>query len=228
MKKFGPFLFLALIFILFYALNLNQYFAFSALQNYHHLLKEEVGQHLFLSLFIFGASYIIIAATSLPIAVFLTILGGFLFGPVLSLLIVDISATLGTTLLFLAVKTSFGEIFQKKASLWIKKMEKGFQENAFSYLLFLRLVPIFPFWAVTIVSALLDVRLKTFFIATFIGILPGTFVYSIVGNGLGALLKEGKTPDIYIILSPGIFLPLCGLALLALLPILYKNRKDSF
>lgn len=224
-KKLGPLLFLILIFILFYVFGLNKYFNFSVLQKYHHFLKEEVGHHLFLALFLFGVLYIAVTAASLPIAAFLTILGGFLFGPVLSLLIVDISATLGTTILFLTVKTSFGELFQKKATLWIKKMEKGFQENSFSYLLFLRLVPIFPFWAVTIVSALLGVHLRTFFLATLIGIIPGTFVYSLVGNGLGVLLKEGRTPDIYIVLRPEIFWPLCGLALLALIPILYKKRK---
>lgn len=227
-KKWAPLFFLILFVILFYGFGLEKYFKFSTFQSYEHVLRETVAQHFFFSLFLFGVLYVVVAVTSLPIAAFLTILGGFLFGPFISLIIVDISATLGATLLFLIIKTTLGEAFREKAYLWVNKMEKGFQKNAFSYLLFLRLVPLFPFWAVTIVPAFLGVPLRTFFLATLIGIIPGTFVYSLVGNGVGALLKQGQVPDIYIIFRPGIFWPLCGLALLSLLPIIYKKRKKKY
>ena len=104
----------------------------------------------------------VVTATSLPIALYLTILGGFLFGPVIALIVIDLSATLGATLLFLTLKTTLGELFQEKATPWIKKMEAGFQKNAFSYLLSLRLVPIFPFWAVTIAAPFLNVPTPNF------------------------------------------------------------------
>ena len=227
-KKWAPLFFLIFIVILFYAFGFEKYFRFSTLQEYHHILKEEVAQHFFFSLLLFGVLYVIVAVTSLPVAVFLTILGGFLFGPIISLIVVDISATLGAILLFLIINTTLGEIFREKASPWIKKMERGFQKNAFSYLLFLRLVPLFPFWAVTIGSAFLGVSLRTFFLATLIGIIPGTFVYSLVGNGLEALLMQGKAPDIYTIFAPEIFWPLCGLALFSLLPLIYKKRKKKY
>jgi len=228
MKKvlnFLPLVLILIIFLAFYAFGFDQYFTFSYLQKTYVHLQKEVRDHYFLFLIVFGLSYIVVAATSLPIAAFLTILGGFLFGPFISLVVVDIAATLGATLLFLIVKSSLGDVLQKKATPWLDQMRKGFQDNAFSYLLFLRFVPLFPFWAVTIAAALLSGRLQTFFFATLIGIIPGTFVYSLVGNGLGALLGEGREPNLSIIFNPEIFLPLCGLALLSLLPIFYKKRK---
>lgn len=227
-KKWIPICFLFIIIILFYLLNLQKYFNFSFLQQEHQRLKSLVADNFFLSLLSFTILYIIVTAASLPIAAFLTILGGFLFGPVISTVIVDVSATLGATLLFLAVKTTFREWLQAKATPWIKQMEKGFQKNAVSYLLFLRLVPLFPFWAVNMVAALLGMSVRSFFLVTMVGILPGTIVYSLVGNGLGALLEKGETPNIYIIFSAEIFWPLFGLALLSLLPIFYKKRKNNY
>ena len=224
-KKLIPLFMIILVIIGFYIFGLERFFSFSFLQEYHSSLRKAVSEQYFLFLVGFSLTYIIVTATSLPIAAFLTILGGFLFGPFISLIVVTLSATFGTTLLFLIIKSNFGEMFQQMGTPWIKKMEKGFQEDAFFYLLSIRLVPIFPFWAVTIAAALLEMRLKAFFLATLIGIIPGAFVYALVGNGLDALLSQGKTPDLTIIFDPEIFLPLCGLALLSLLPILYKHRK---
>ncbi|HUX78726.1 MAG TPA: TVP38/TMEM64 family protein [Alphaproteobacteria bacterium] len=227
LKKWGPLVVLGLIILSFYLFGFGNYFRFSFLQEYRHLLKDIVAQHYFLSILTFGTLYVLVAAASLPISAFLTILGGFLFGPFVSLIVVDLCATLGATLLFLIIKTTLGELFQEKATPWIKKMEAGFQKNAFSYLLSLRLIPIFPFWAVTIAAAFLNVPLRTFVLATLIGIIPGTFVYSLLGNGLGALLDQGRAPDVYIIFKPEIFLPILGLALLSLLPIIYNKRKKK-
>jgi len=218
---------LILILISFYLFGFGKYFSFSFLQEYRHILKDLVAQHFVLSILTFGILYVVVAATSLPIALYLTILGGFLFGPVVALIVIDLSATLGATFLFLTIKTTLGEVFQEKATPWIKKMEAGFQENAFSYLLSLRLVPIFPFWAVTMAAPFLNVPLRTFVLATLIGIIPGTFVYALLGNGLGALFDQGRMPDLHIIFTPEIFLPILGLAVLSLLPIIYKKRKKT-
>ena len=227
LKKWIPLFILILILISFYLFGFGKYFSFSFLQEYRHILKDLVAQHFVLSILTFGILYVVVAATSLPIALYLTILGGFLFGPVVALIVIDLSATLGATFLFLTIKTTLGEVFQEKATPWIKKMEAGFQENAFSYLLSLRLVPIFPFWAVTMAAPFLNVPLRTFVLATLIGIIPGTFVYALLGNGLGALFDQGRMPDLHIIFTPEIFLPILGLAVLSLLPIIYKKRKKT-
>jgi uncharacterized membrane protein YdjX (TVP38/TMEM64 family) len=105
------------------------------------------------------------------------------------------------------------------------KLEDGFRRDALSYLLFLRLVPAFPFWLVNLVPALLGVGLPTFVLGTFLGIIPGTLVYVSVGNGLGAVLDGGGTPDLGIVLTPAVLLPLLGLALLSLVPILVRKVR---
>ena len=108
-----------------------------------------------------------------------------------------------------------------------QKMEKGFQDNALSYLLVLRLIPIFPFWLVNLVPALLGVPVRTFVIGTFFGIIPGTAVFCSIGSGLGAIIDKGDMPDLNIIFQPQIFGPLLGLGALALLPVAYKRLKAS-
>lgn len=230
MKRYKSWSLLLVIFLIlatFYFIDLKSYFSFSALKMYHQELTFFVENHFLTALFLFGVTYIVVAATALPVAAFLTILGGFLFGPFLSLIIVDISATLGATFLFLIVKTTFGEILEQKGAPWVKKMEKGFQKNAFSYLLFLRLIPLFPFWAVTLASALLNTSVRVFVLGTLIGIIPGTFIYSLLGKGLSTLFEQDKAPDTSILFEPSIFIPLCGLAVFSLLPIFFRKRKKN-
>ena len=137
-----------------------------------------------------------------------------------------ISATLGSIIIFYIVRFALSDWVAKKASGWVNKMRLGFQHNAFSYLLVLRLIPVFPFWVVNLVPALLGVEAKTFILATFLGIIPGSTIYASVGNSLNRLLEQGQTPNLKIIFSPELFLPLLGLALLSLLPVLYKKLKD--
>ncbi len=105
-------------------------------------------------------------------------------------------------------------------------MEAGFNENALSYMFVLRLVPLFPFWLVNLVPAFLGVRLQTYAIGTFFGIMPGSLVYASVGNGLGAVFEQGGTPDLGIIFTPEILGPILGLAALSLIPVIYKRIKS--
>ncbi|MFQ5974287.1 MAG: TVP38/TMEM64 family protein, partial [Alphaproteobacteria bacterium] len=114
-------------------------------------------------------------------------------------------------------------IFHEQAGPLAEKMEAGFRENALNYMLVLRLIPVFPFWLVNLAPAFLGVSVRVFVIGTFVGIIPGTFVYASVGNGLGAVFDAGGAPDLGIIFEPEILLPIIGLALLALLPVIYKK-----
>ena len=106
-------------------------------------------------------------------------------------------------------------------------MEAGFRDNALSYLLVLRLVPLFPFWVVNLVPALLGVSTRTYVVGTFFGIIPGSSVFCSVGNGLGTVFDSGGTPDLGIIFEPEIFGPLMALAVLSLIPVFYKRFKAS-
>jgi uncharacterized membrane protein YdjX (TVP38/TMEM64 family) len=114
-----------------------------------------------------------------------------------------------------------------KAGPAMRRMEDGFRENALSYLLVLRLVPLFPFWLVNLVPAFLGVPLRTFVIGTFVGIIPGSVVYCLVGSGLGSVFDAGETPDLGIIFEPEILAPIIGLAVLSVIPVVYKHLKRA-
>ncbi|MGE5147849.1 MAG: TVP38/TMEM64 family protein, partial [Candidatus Eiseniibacteriota bacterium] len=107
----------------------------------------------------------------------------------------------------------------------LQRMEEGFRRNALSYLLVLRLIPVFPFWLVNLVPAFLNVPLRVYVLGTFLGIIPGTAVFASIGNGLGALLADCRKPDVGVVFQPMILLPLLGLAVLALLPALFKRWR---
>ncbi len=120
-------------------------------------------------------------------------------------------------------KLSVGDALRARAGPKLRKLEEGFGENAFSYMLVLRLVPIFPFFLVNLAPAFLGVRLGTYVLATFIGIMPGTFVFASLGNGLGAVFDAGREPDLGLIFEPQIIGPILALALLALVPVVYRR-----
>ena len=221
-KRWTLLVLLLILLGLFFYFQLYQYLSFDSLKANRALLLAWSEQHLVWVALAFIGIYTISVACSIPGATFLTLAGGFIFGPWFGTLWVVVSATLGAFIVFLAVELALRDWVAKKAAKWLKPMEKGFQHNAFSYLLFLRLVPLFPFWLVNIVPALLGVSKRTFVIATLIGIIPGSFVYVLVGNCLGHVFDANETPNLGIIFDPKVFIPLLVLALLSLVPIIYK------
>jgi uncharacterized membrane protein YdjX (TVP38/TMEM64 family) len=233
LTKLAPLVILIAGLVAFFATGLNRYVSFAELAKHHTALAEWVHAHFLLAMLCYMAGYAVMVAFSLPGGALATIFGGFLFGgmidgilgTVLAAAIVVVGATIGATALFLAARTGLGEPLRARAGPGLKRMEAGFRENAMSYLLVLRLVPLFPFWLVNLVPAFLGVPLRTYVIGTFFGIMPGTFVYASVGRGLGAILKAGERPDLGIIFKAEILIPLLGLALLALIPVIYKRIK---
>ena len=221
--RLWPLALLACGIMLFFLLELDRYLSFDTLRDNRAFLTEWTADNRVSAIFYYILLYIAVVAFSLPGGAVMTIAGGFLFGPVFGTLWTVIGATIGATLLFLAAKTALGDVLRAKAGPAIRRMEAGFQDNALSYMFVLRLVPIFPFFLVNLAPAFLGVRLHTYVIASFFGIIPGTFVYALVGNGLGAIFDAGETPDLSIIFAPEILLPLIGLAALAMLPVLYKH-----
>jgi uncharacterized membrane protein YdjX (TVP38/TMEM64 family) len=224
-KRLVPLAVLLAAIVAFFALGLHHYLSFEALQEHREQLLAMVGQHPWLAPLAFIALYAAVVALSVPGGAVLTIAGGFLFGVVAGSCYVVVAATLGATIVFLIAKTALGDLLRAKAGPRIRRMEEGFREDAFSYLLVLRLIPIFPFWLVNIVPAFLGVAVGTYVLGTFLGIIPGSVVYASVGNGLGAVFDAGETPDLGIIFTPAIIGPIIGLALLALLPIAYRKLK---
>ncbi|MEE9139147.1 MAG: TVP38/TMEM64 family protein, partial [Alphaproteobacteria bacterium] len=226
----APLLVLMAGLIAFFALGLHRYVTIATLSENRQVLLDWVERGGAMAGLVFVLVYAVATAFSIPGGALMTITGGFLFGIVFGTLYVLVGATLGATALFLAARTALRKPLQARVGPAIKKMEAGFQENAVNYMLVLRLVPIVPFWLVNLVPALVGVPLSIYVVTTFFGIIPGTLVYSSLGNGLGTILDAGGEPDLGIVFEPKILLPLIGLALLALVPVIYKKvkaRKDG-
>lgn len=223
--KFLPLGILAAGVIAFLALGFDKYLTVDALRENRGILLEFVVANPTIAPLLFMAFYTTAVAFSLPGAMIISITGGFLFGSVLGTTWVVLSATLGATILFAVAKTSLGDSLRAKAGPWLKVMEKGFQENALSYLLVLRLIPLFPFFVVNLAPAFLGVQLRTFVVGTLIGIVPGSFVYATVGAGLGSIFDKNQAFAATGIVTPEIITALAGLAVLSLIPVAYKKIK---
>lgn len=211
---------------LFLLLGLERYVSYDMLCRHQAMLTAWVASNNVLAAVLFVLAYAAIVAFSLPVAILVTPVGGFLFGVWVGAVLSVIGATLGSIAVFLAARTAFRDLFRARAGGALSRLEAGFQRDDFSYLLFLRLVPIFPFWLVNIVPALLGMRLDRYALATVIGIVPAAIVYSSVGAGLGMVLDRGERPDLGIVFEWHILLPLLGLAALALLPVAYTRLRD--
>jgi len=225
LKRIAPLAVLVAGLVVFFATGAHNYISFQAIQENREVLLATVESYGLLAAFGYILIYATATAFSLPAGALLTVVGGFLFGLWGGTLIVAVGATLGAVALFLAARTAFGDLLREKAGPWLQKMEAGFKEDALSYLLVLRLVPLFPFFVVNLVPAFFGVSLRLFTATTFFGILPGTFVYVSVGNGLGAIFDRGETPDLSVIFNAEVLTPIIGLALLSLVPMIYKRVR---
>ena len=220
---------LVLLIILFSAvviiLDLEKFYSFEVLKDNRELVLSWYDKHPSIVISIFFVLYVLVVVLSLPGAVWLSIVAGFLMGTWVATSLVVLAATLGALGIFFIARYLLTDFFRKKTGSFIRKMEAGFQENELSYILVLRLVPVFPFWLVNIVPALFGVSVRTFVVGTFIGIIPGTAVFCSIGNGLGALLDQGRMPVLDIIFELKIIGPLLALAVLSLTPIVLKKLK---
>ncbi len=225
LRRFAPLAVIAAAIASAFALGVGDYLSFEALRDNRDVLMTLVKEHAVLAVIGFVALYAVSTALSLPGGAVLSIAGGFLFGSIIGTVWVVIGATLGAIAIFLAARTALGDALKAKAGPWLKKMEAGFQDNAFSYLLVLRLVPLFPFFVVNLVPAFLGVGLRTFAIATLLGIIPGAFVFASVGAGLGSVFEQGESFSPAAALTPEVITALIGLAVLALVPVGYERLK---
>lgn len=220
-----PLLLLGAVLVAFFASGLSSYLNLDLLRDNRDALRSWVHEHKPEAIALFVAAYVVVAAMSLPIGAVLSVAGGFLFGSVFGAAWIVLGATIGATILFVVARTALGEPLRARFGGQIKSMEVGFKENAFSYLLLLRLVPLFPFWLVNLAPAFLGVSLTTFVLTTAIGIIPGSFVFASIGNGLNVLFEAGQQPDLSLmglVSRPDFYIPIGGLALLSLVPIVYR------
>lgn len=225
-KKFVPFSILLSGLIVFWFLNVNKFISYEWLTENQIELTNWIADNDFLASVVYVLVYIVIVSCSMPVGTAMTIAGGFFFGPVLGASLSVIGATGGAAIAFLAARFAFEPLSKKRfVTPIISQMRDGFERNAFGYMLFLRLIPIFPFFMVNLVPAFLGIKLMIFIVSTFLGIIPGTLIYSYLGGGLSSVLLRWEDVDQNIIFTPLFLFPLIGLGVLVLTPIIYKKWK---
>lgn len=201
----------------FFYFDLGHYLSLEALKKNRDDLLTYTEANYGFAVALFIVAYIVQTAFSLPGGAILTLAGGFLFGSLPGTVFVNVGATTGATLAFLAARYLLRDWVENKFGDRLEFIQTGFARNAFSYLMTLRLIPAFPFFLVNVVSGLTRVNLGTYVIATAVGIIPGSFVYAYAGRQLGTINSLGE------IASPPVLLAFTLLGLLALLPIVYRK-----
>ncbi len=202
-------------------------------------LRAFVAAHETKALVLYAVIYIGAVALSVPGALFLTIFGGFLFGWLMGGIAAVLAASIGATILFLIARTSVGVALVERAGPRLKRLAEGFHEDAFAYLLFLRLVPVFPFWLVNLAPALIGVPLRTFVLATVVGIVPSTFAFAFAGAGLDSVIAAQKAAkqaciaaggtdcyrglELHALVTPKLVIALGLLGLVALIPVIVRR-----
>ncbi|GGC53682.1 hypothetical protein GCM10011504_35040 [Siccirubricoccus deserti] len=210
-----------------YALGLHRVLSFESLAAQRAVLAGFVAASPVLAVLAYVALYVVVVALSLPGAVVMTLAGGFLFGPWLGAAAAVAGATIGACVLFVAARYALADTLAARAGPLLGRVREGLAREGFWYLLSLRLIPVVPFWLVNLAPALAGMALPPFAAATFLGIIPGTAVFAGIGAGLGQVFDAGGRPDLSVIFSPGILLPLLGLAALSLLGIWWRGRKGK-
>jgi len=212
------------------AFTLRDYLSFDALRDNREALIAFRDANYLLAVLGFIAVYVVIVAFSLPGAAIATLAGGFLFATFPGALYNVTAATIGATAIFTAARMGFGDKLGAKmenSQGMVKRIKDGIDENQWSVLFLIRLVPAVPFFVANLVPAMVEVPLRRFVISTFLGIIPGSVVYTSVGAGLGEVFARGETPNLGIIFEPHILLPILGLCALAVLPIILKAVRGK-
>ncbi|MFP3921813.1 MAG: TVP38/TMEM64 family protein [Dichotomicrobium sp.] len=244
LRRLAPLLILAALAALIVSQGWHNLISFRQLALNQQALQGWIGENLFASLAVYAAIYIVVIALSLPGGAVLTVAGGLLFGWLLAGSVTVVAATLGATVIFLIARSSVGEPLAARAGPWLGRFRAGFQENALSYLLFLRLVPVFPFWVVNLAPAMLGVSLRDYVIGTALGIVPGTFAFAFAGEGLDSVLavqreayqacqagREAGDPPCAFQFDPGtlitteLLIAFVALGVVALIPAIVKKLR---
>jgi len=237
--RFLPLAMLVAASVVVFATGAHRYLKLEKLDAHRAWLQAFVDANAVEAVLLYVIIYVAVVALSVPGAVFLSVFGGFLFGGVTAGIATVIAATLGAVIVFLIARTSLGDVLARRAGPRLERIMCGFREDAFAYLLFLRLVPVFPFWLVNLAPALVEVPLRTFTVATLVGIVPGTFAFAFAGEGLDSVLAAHKAAkeaclaaggaDCYMrispraLVTPKLLIALAALGVVALIPVVVRR-----
>jgi len=227
LRRFLPLVILIVAAVAVLASGLAGQVNWAALAAHHIRLAEWIARHPIAAPALYAVLYAVATALSLPEAAVLTVAGGLLLGTWLGTAMAIAGSTAGAVMLFLAARSVFAAAMAARAGPRLGRMREELHRNGFLYLLAIRLVPLFPFWLVNLAAALAGMRLLPYVGATFLGIIPATFVYASIGAGIGDVLAAGHQPDLTVVFSPSILGPLLGLAALALLPVVWRHWRRA-
>ncbi len=241
LRRFVPLAVIALAMIAVFATGAHRHLSLETLVRHRMAIDAFIDTHAVVAIAAFLAVYVVAVALSIPGAALLTISGGILFGTFIGGTAAVIAATTGATIIFLVASSACGENLVRRAGPLAGKLSEGFRADAFSYLLFLRLVPAFPFFLVNLVPALVGVKLATFLAATFVGVIPATFAFAFFGSGLDSVIARqdvayracvsaGRADctlqfDIGMIATPQMLAALAAMGVLALVPVVVKRLR---
>jgi uncharacterized membrane protein YdjX (TVP38/TMEM64 family) len=241
LRRFVPLIVIVVASAVVFAMGWQRQLSFETLVRHYEALREFIAAHEVAAVAAYVVLYIGAVALSIPVGVYLTVTGGILFGAILGGVAAVVSATIGAICIFLIAKSAVGDYLVRRAGPLAQKLAQGFRDDAFSYLLFLRLVPIFPFWIVNLIPALVGVKLTVFAAATALGVIPATFVFAFVGAGLDSVIAAQQAayqsclaagrPDcrlefhINAALTPKLLGALVALGVLALIPIVVRRLR---
>jgi uncharacterized membrane protein YdjX (TVP38/TMEM64 family) len=241
LRRLAPLLVLVVVSVGVIAFGWHRQLSFEEVARHHEALGAFIARHELQAVTAYIALYVTAAALSIPVGFYLTVIGGILFGTVVGGAAALVGATTGAICIFLIARSAIGEYLVRRAGPLAGKLAQGFRADAFSYLLFLRLVPIVPFWMVNLVAALCGVRFATFAAATALGIIPATFIFAFLGAGLDSVITAQQAayhacvaagrPDcrlqfhLHAAVTPELIAALVALSVLALAPVVVKHLR---
>jgi uncharacterized membrane protein YdjX (TVP38/TMEM64 family) len=226
--KYLPVAIILLLIAVIYLSGVSQYLNFDTLKAYRTHLVKLVRYHLLEASFAFIGIYALSTALSIPAGGMFTLAAGFLFPLPLAFLYSIIGSTVGSFILFLIAQTTLKTILRERASSFLKKMETGITNHTVSYLLFLRFIPIIPFWLVNLIPAFFKIHWYTYLWTTFIGVMPGSFIFNYAGIGLGKIFDSNQPFSVDLVFNKQLKIAIILLAFFALVPIFFKKWLKKF
>jgi len=199
----------------------------ATLARYQDTLRVFAAAHPIAAPLLYVLAYVLTAALLQPQAVLLTVLGGLLFGSLFGAALTVVGATIGASILLVVARSALGDVLMRRSGRVVAAARAELQQDGFAILLVLRLLPLFPFWAVNLAAAVAGMRLRVFVPATALGIAPAGFIYSSIGASVGDLLAAGRTPEFSQVFEPRVLLPVLGLAGLALLSVVWRRWRAA-
>lgn len=224
-RRFGPLALVAAGLVAAIALGLPSQLSLHELHHHRDQLEAMARLHPVFSVLAYVCVYALAIGLSLPVAMVMTLSGGFLFGLWVGGLAAACGCTIGGTVVFLVCRNATGDVLRRRAGPTIARIEDGVLADAFSYVMVLRLLPVMPMTLANLALGFIEIPLRTFVLATFVGILPISLIYAGLGSDLGRMFERGVKPSLHELVRPEVVLALAGLALLSLAPVVARRLR---